>query len=55
MHALTPEPFHTRSGLMRAAQDSQTLTSREVELDDKSVAEARRGLTVLRELSLGAE
>jgi len=55
VHALTPEPFHTRSGLMRAAQDSQTLTCREVELDDKSVAEARRGLTVLRELSLGAE
>ena len=55
VHALTPEPFHTRSGLMRAAQDSQTLTSMKVGLDSKSVAELLRGLTALRELSLGTE
>jgi len=54
VHALTPEPFHARSGLMRAGQDSQTLTCPEVKLDDKSVAELQRGLTALRELSLGA-
>ena len=55
VHALTPEPFHTRSGLMRAAHDCQTLTCPDAELDDKSVAEVRRGLNVMRELSLGAE
>lgn len=55
VHALTPEPFHTRSGLMRAAHDCQTLTCPEAELDDKSVAEVLRGLSVIRELSLGAE
>ncbi len=55
VHALTPEPFHTRSGLMRAAQDSQTLTSQEVNLDDESVAELLRGLAALRALSLGSE
>jgi hypothetical protein len=54
VHALTPEPFHTRSGLMRAAQDSQTLTSSQVNLDGKSVAELQRGLTALQELSLGS-
>jgi hypothetical protein len=52
VHALTPEPFHARSGLMRAAQDSQTLTSSVVNLDEKSVAEFLRGLTALRKLSL---
>ena len=55
VHALTPEPFHARSGLMSAGQDSQTLTSKIVELDDESVTELRRGLSALRELSLGAE
>ena len=54
VHALTPEPFHARSGLMRGAQDSQTLTSQEVRLDDKSVAEFLRGLMALRGVSLGA-
>lgn len=53
VHSLTPEPFHSRSGLMRAAQDDQTLTCQEVELDDRSIAEARKGLTLMRELSLG--
>jgi hypothetical protein len=55
VHAFTPEPFHSRSGLMRAAQDCQTLTCEQVELDEESVAEARRGIAMMREASLGTE
>ncbi len=51
VHALTPEPFHATSGLMRAAQDRQTLTCQKVTLDERSIAEVRRGLLSAARLS----
>ena len=50
VHALTPEPFHAASGLMRAAQDRQTLTCQKATLDERSIAEVRRGLELIRAL-----
>jgi hypothetical protein len=50
VHALTPEPFHVGSGLMRATQDRQTLTCQKVSVDERSIAEVRRGLTLTQTL-----